>query len=713
MSSLKRMFKYIWPQWHRLITVVISAMLIGILFSLSFATVVPLLKVMMGEEDIRGWVDRNICDWRYGMNFYVPETTDFTEDYTNIAYHLLITKIEKGGWAEKSGLKKGDRVISTGEATTGKEVKWIPRSQLLGQLANAEKQSLLLQIRRSDNKDVLVTQEVELITAPKAFYVDHIQSLAGFVKRGQERSSKQRTVVFIILAMAVVTAVRCLATFYQKYVAEKVVQIAVTRLRADVFAHVMQMPVGFFASKGTSDTISRIIRDIGQTGQAVKILLGKALREPMKAIGTLSVALLISWKLTIIFLACAPVAIGLGMVLGKKMKKAMRKSLVSWASMLGRLQGAIGSLRVVKVYNRQEYESAAYEQVNKTLLKRTLRIAKVDAATGPLMEVLGMLAGSAALLVGVHWVVSANMQSSSFFGLLIMLGATAESIRKSSDVWNKVQQANAAADRVFAITDHPVEKENPDAFELQPLREKIEFRDVVFTYPGSNRTMLKGINLTVRAGHNIAIVGPNGSGKTTLINLLPRFYNADEGSILIDGQNINNCTLKSLREKIAMVTQNVVTFNDTIAANIGYGKANANREEIIQAAKRAFAHEFIAPLPDGYETIIGEDGSGLSGGQLQRIVIARAILKNPEILILDEATSQVDADSEAKIHRATEEIMHGRTSFIIAHRFSTIINADVIVVMDDGRIVAHGQHNELIKNCSLYQSLYETQLIAG
>jgi subfamily B ATP-binding cassette protein MsbA len=280
-----------------------------------------------------------------------------------------------------------------------------------------------------------------------------------------------------------------------------------------------------------------------------------------------------------------------------------------------------------------------------------------------------------------------------------------------SDVWNKIQQANAAAERVYEIIDEKPEVESPDAFELEPLKNKIDFVNIVFTYPSSKRPILKGINLSVEAGHNIAIVGPNGSGKTTLANLIPRFYDPDSGSILIDGKDIRQATLFSLRSQIAMVTQNVVTFNDTVAANIAYGKRNATREEIISAAQRAFAHEFIDPLPEGYDTIIGEQGSGLSGGQLQRIVIARAILKNPAILIFDEATSQIDADSEAKIHKAIEEIMQDRTSFIIAHRFSTVISADVIVVMDDGRIIAQGQHEELIKTCPLYQSLYETQLI--
>jgi ABC-type multidrug transport system fused ATPase/permease subunit len=217
--------------------------------------------------------------------------------------------------------------------------------------------------------------------------------------------------------------------------------------------------------------------------------------------------------------------------------------------------------------------------------------------------------------------------------------------------------------------------------------------------------------MTVAAGQTVAVVGPNGSGKTTLINLIPRFYEPDGGRILIDGQDIRRVTYKSLRNQMAMVTQNVLTFNDTIAANIAYGRPEATMDEIIEAAKRAYAHEFIAPLPNGYDTMIGEQGAGLSGGQLQRIIIARAILKNPPIMIFDEAMSQIDADSEAKIHRALDDFMKNRTAFVIAHRFSTVIKANKIAVMNDGQIIAEGVHSELVKTCPLYQNLYQTQLL--
>jgi len=723
MKSFTRIFKYVWPQWPRLAVIVVTAVLIAILFSLSFMTIMPLLKVMMGEEGLHGWVDRKTCHWKYGMDFYVPDMAAFTEGGADIACYLLITDIEQGSPAQAAGLKQGDKIVAAGTLLPDDGEPKVPSAGLLEELATAPAQGVItLQLRRDNQQGISEDKLIQLnpartepsiIDNVRIGAVDLAQRAISYMPRDEVRANRKRAVVFIILLMAAVTTARCIARFYQTYMAEKVVQVSAARLREGAFAHVMEMPVGFFSTEGTSDTISRLLGDIATIGKGVKVLLGKTLREPLKALGTLSCAMLISWKLTLIFLCCAPVTIWLLGRLGKKIKKATRRSLISSALMLGKLQGVMKALRVVKVYNRQKHETLAYAGLNRRFLRQVLRVAKVEAATGPIMEVLGMVAGSAALLVGAHWIFSAsiNMQPSSFFTLLVLLGTTAESIRKVSDVWNKIQQANAAAERVYAVVDEPAESEEPGATELPPLREKIEFRDVVFTYPKGDKPALKQINLTVPAGRTVAVVGPNGSGKTTLMNLIPRFYNVDSGRILIDGRDIRHCTLKSLRDQVSMVTQNVVTFNDTIAANIGYGKTGATIDEIVAAAKRSFVHEFVEPLPKGYDTLIGEHGSGFSGGQLQRIVIARAILKNPAILIFDEAMSQVDADSEAKIHEALSELMGGRTCFVIAHRFSTVMSADTIVVMEDGQIVAQGRHDELTRTCPLYQNLYETQLV--
>jgi ABC-type multidrug transport system fused ATPase/permease subunit len=710
------------------IVVVLSALVVSALLSLSFMTIIPLLKVMMGTEGLHGWVDRKSCAWKYGVHFYVPDTMDYIAGAgSEFTHQVVVRSVEKNSLAEAAGLKPADRILAaTGDLPSAGDHE-IPFFRILRELAGADAKEITVRLKRVDGSQI----SLQLSTPNNKDYLDGLpwsrlerfqwnirvalvgraQWAVGFLPREQTRDNRTKAVTFIILGIGVITVIRCLAKFYQGYMAQKVVQVGVNHLREDAFGRAVNMPMGFFANERPSDTVSRIVRDTSVMGKAVKIMLGKALREPLNAAFMLGCAMLLNWQLTLIFLCVAPFTLGLLAVFGRKMKKATRKSLVASSQMLSKLQEAMSGLKVVKVYNRQGYEQEAFKNINDRLLRQLLKISRVDAATMPVLEVLGMAAGSAALVVGVHWVSRNQMEPSEFLGLLILLGAAAEAVRKTSDIWNRIQEANAAAERVFAVIDEPIEEENPGAFELAPLKEQIEFVDVVFAYPGAETAVLKGINLAVQAGHNVAVVGPNGSGKTTLANLLPRFYNPDSGRILIDGKDIRDASLFSLRNQIGMVTQNMVTFNDTIAANIAYGKPGAGREEIIAAAKRAYAHEFIVLLPDGYDTVIGEQSSGLSGGQLQRIVIARAILKNPAILIFDEATSQVDADSEAKIHKAIEQIMQDRTSFIIAHRFSTVISADMIVVMDEGQIIAQGQHEELMQGCALYQSLYETQLV--
>ena len=706
LTAFKRIWSYVWPQWPRIVAVFFWSALMAGMLSISIITMIPVLKVMMGEEGLHGWVDRKIVDARYGMDFYLPERSELYQSAESLRNQLEIVKIKKKSWAHDAGLQVKDRIVSVSVVPGAPpETAALKMQQLLAERQHGH--PLMLTVEDFNHQ----SRTVEAVAPGKPFYVEWAQWVISHVPRDQSRQTKFRAIMVLMIAVTIITIFRCMARFYQSYLAEKIVQITVTRMREDVFRHVMYMSIGFFSVRGTSDTTSRILGDVAMSGKGIKILLGKTIREPFSAAAALAVAFVINWQLTVIFMLSAPLVIAIFAVLGKKIKKATKKSLVVTAHILGRIQGAMNALRVVKVYNRQEHEIEHYQHSNRALLRQNLKIAKIDAGTNPLLDVMGMFFLALIILFGAAWVTDKKLESSEFFILIGLLGLAAESIRKVSDVWNHIQQANAAAERVFAVVDEPREPEAPGAFELPPLQKEIVFEDVVFTYPGALRPALNGIDLSVPAGQTVAVVGPNGSGKSTLVNLIPRFYDPDSGQIFIDGQDIHQAALTSLRAQISMVTQNVVTFNDTIAHNIAYGKPDATMEEIIAAAKRAFAHEFIEILPDGYETVIGENSAGFSGGQLQRMIIARAILKNPKILIFDEAMSQIDADSEAKIHDALQDIMKGRTCFLIAHRFSTVISADRIVVIDDGRIVADGKHEQLMASSKVYKRLYETQLL--
>ncbi len=721
MKSINRLFKYVWPQWPRVIVVVVSAVMVAVMLSVTFMTLIPLLKVFLVGEGLHGWVDRKACQSRYGIEFYSPEVTDLTgTEAHKYSHSLLVQKVEPDSPAARLSITVGDWIQSIGPNSLQQQTS----SELLAELATRTENQIIVWIdSQAELQPITMPTNAEFYAnandAPIKTITHGIEKAAiqkaqwavSFLSRQQDNQTKFKAILYIIFMVGLLTIIRCIAKFYQGYLAQKVVQIGVNHLREDVFAHIMHMPLTYFANERPSDAVSRIIRDTSIMGNAIKVMLGKALREPLNALFLILGALWLNWQLTLIFMGGAPFVLVVVGGFGRKMKRATKKSLMVGSLMLSKLNETMAGLRVVKVYNQQNNERNRFKKINNSLLKQLLKISKVDAATSPVLEVLGMAAGCCALAFGAKWVTQTKMDPTEFLVLLGLLGVSAESIRKASGIWNKIQEANAAADRVFGIMDEPAEFEKTNAIEMPPLQNNVEFRNVIFSYPASERPVLNGVNLTVKAGQTVALVGPNGSGKTTLINLLPRFYDVDDGSVLIDGTDVRDCTLMSLRSQIGMVTQNVITFNDTVASNIAYGKADASENQIIEAAKRAFADEFITTMPDGYDTVIGEQGAGLSGGQLQRIVIARAILNNPAILIFDEATSQVDADSEAKIHKAVEEIMKERTSFIIAHRFSTIVNADLIVVMDDGRIVDQGRHDQLIKSCPLYQSLYETQLI--
>jgi subfamily B ATP-binding cassette protein MsbA len=517
------------------------------------------------------------------------------------------------------------------------------------------------------------------------------------------------TLVWALGILVALNLVKGVAAFYQEYTAGKVHTTVSRRLAADLYNHVLGLSMSFYNRVGSPNIVSRFTNDIEAVGRGLALLFGKLLLEPLLVIGYLFWACVINWKLLLFNLALFPLlAIGIH-ALGLRAKRAMRRGLFGRDRLLGILQETVEGIPIVKAFNMEEHEEGRFREENETVRRQDLKVVKADAFVSPFVEFLGILAVGLSLLIAGDMVIKKQMKPEMFSAFYFALAAMFAPIRKLSNVNNRIQVLIAAATRVFEFMDtRPDVAEKPAAKGLAPFSREIRFENVSFTYNGSDM-VLHGVSLTAARGEIVALVGPSGAGKTTIVRLIPRFYDPAAGAVTIDAADLRDVTLASLRDQIGLVTQEVILFNDTIAANISYGKPSAARDEIVAAARRANAHEFIERLPQGYDSMIGEKGLVLSGGQRQRIALARAILKDPPILILDEATSSLDSESEHLIQQSLDEFMQHRTSIVIAHRLSTVQRASRIYFVDAGRIIAAGTNNELLASCPAYKNLYSRQ----
>jgi len=669
MKYFFRSLQYLKPYRNRLAISIVCVLFIAVLWGGGLGMMLPGMKILTSDEGLHGWAQNTMISDRLDgrvVREIVPAGTDV--DGLEISLVLRVVAVDRTGRARAGGLGDGDWLLGFVEPGTGKR-EYLRGDELSEQLAQWDYETRRVELivynpaSQASGKSRLVSIKLHRLKRKARL----LGKLTSYIPSPQDGSGRVPMLWWLIGLVCGMTLLRNGLRFIQEYLVQTAVLRGMWDLREHCYNVALRQPITFFAEHGTTDTMSRFMQDSSELGRAQMTLFGKTLVEPAKAVASLVGAFVISWQMTLIAL--------------------------------------------VKAYTMEAAERKRFHRVNRQLYKQQRRMARTDAATSPSIEALGLTvgllaAGGAGYLVLNHKI---DMDIEDLITWMVMLAAIFDPVRKLSKVATRFQRGDAAAERIFEIRDRQREKRIPGAPMLPRLSGSIELAGVEYTYPNANSPALRGIDLTIQAGQTVAIVGPNGCGKTTLVSLLPRLIEPSGGKILFDGQDIATHSLRSLRRQIALVSQDTIIFNATIGENISYGLRRPKPQQILDAAKKAYVDEFVRELPDGYDTMVGQRGATLSGGQRQRIAIARAILRDPAVLIFDEALSQIDPDSEQRISQAMGEFITGRTAVMIAHRFQTILAADAIVVMNEGLVVALGPHKQLLETCELYTQLYNTQ----
>lgn len=522
---------------------------------------------------------------------------------------------------------------------------------------------------------------------------------------------KAYTLILICVTVFILTFFKNLSRYLAMFYIAPIRNGVVRDIRNRIYGKSLQLPLSYYSEEKKGDLMSRMTTDVQEIEWSIMQTLEMIFREPLTVIILFTMMLVISSSLTLYIILLLPIAALIIAVLGKSLKNASRKTKETLGNLISVIEETLGSLKVIKAFSAEKPMQKKFEHLNETFYKQSVTVYRKTDLSSPLTEVIVTGILMLILFIGGSMVFNGDVSGASFITYFALASQLIPPIKQITTSYNNIQKGIASEERInrILLADDLI-REIPDAKELKPLRDAIEYRDLSFAYhKGDDGYVLKNINLKIPKGKTIALVGQSGSGKTTLADMLPRFYDADKGELLIDGLNIKEARIESLRSLIGVVTQESVLFNDTVFNNIAFGMDHVTREMVIEAAQVANAHGFITSLQQGYDTIIGDRGGKLSGGQRQRLSIARAVLKNPDILILDEATSALDTESEKLVQDALGNLMKNRTSIVIAHRLSTIANADEIIVMQKGEIIERGNHAELFALNGTYKKLCDMQ----
>lgn len=522
--------------------------------------------------------------------------------------------------------------------------------------------------------------------------------------------SERDMTIFILVpvALIIVFLFRGVARFLQGYYVQTAGQLAIQDIRNEVYRKQVGLPLRYFTDNPTGTLMSRIMSDVGQMQQGVANIVTSLLRDGVTAIGLLGVIFYRNWQLALITFIVLPLTAVPAQKIGKRIKNLAKQSLGQMGEITSILQETFSGIKVVKAFRQEKSVVDRFSRTNLGLYRYLRKSIKYESLHTPIMEIITSFGVAGVIWFGGSQVMDGKMTAPEFFSFLTAMVMLYGPIKKVLSAYNTVQQAMGAAERVFEVIDHPTDiQDPPDPVEPGTVRGSVELRNVSFSY--DDEEVLRDVSFTAGRGEVVALVGPSGAGKTTVMSLIPRFYDVTGGAVVIDGIDVRRLRLDDLLCQIALVDQETILFNETIANNIRLGNSDASLEEVERAARSAFAHDFIMEMPEGYDTNIGDRGVRLSGGQRQRLCIARAILKNAPILLLDEATSALDTESEHMVQQALANLMKNRTTLVIAHRLSTVLHADRIVVIDKGEVVEVGTNDELLARDGLYRKLYDMQ----